>query len=95
MTMQVGEVARIQVIWLGFGCVMGLGQPLGDASNITFNGGVGSSKRIREEDNDRMRMWTLMNAFGKKGDKGTLLYQRKMRNVRKHMKINNRGGQIP
>jgi len=28
---------------------MGLGQPLGDASNITFNGGVGSSKRIREE----------------------------------------------
>jgi len=83
------------VIWLGFGCVMGLGQPLGDASNITFNGGVGSSKRIREEDNDRMRMWTLMNAFGKKGDKGTLLYQRKMRNVRKHMKINNRGGQIP
>ena len=46
-------------------------------------------------DNDRMRMWTLMNAFGKKGDKGTLLYQRKMRNVRKQMKINNRGGQIP
>ena len=30
-------------------------------------------------DNDRMRMWTLMNAFGKKGDKGTLLYQRKIR----------------
>jgi len=26
-----------------------------------------------------MRMCTLMNAFGKKGDKGMLLYQRKIR----------------